>query len=293
MPPMVGGIFYEHGHRMIATFVGFLIVVLAIWLWKAESRRWVKTLGLIALLAVILQGVLGGLTVLFLLPTPISVSHAALAQSFFCLVTSIALFTSPWWQENNLLLDKRKGHKLFLVGLAMTAFIFAQLIIGAIMRHTQSGLAVPDFPLAYGSLIPALDQGAIERYNRILLDADIRIAADGPINAFQVFVHLAHRFWAVAVVAFAVYTVIAFKRLSDDRRLKLLSTGILVLVLVQSAVGALTVLTRKHDLVATAHVAIGALTLVTSVLLTLHVAKLAGIRWKRPAPSHVATEAMA
>src|SRR6185503_4005309 len=73
MPPMIGGVLYEHGHRMVASFVGFLTVILTIWLWIKEPRKWVRILGSVALLAVIVQGVLGGLTVQFLLPTPISV----------------------------------------------------------------------------------------------------------------------------------------------------------------------------------------------------------------------------
>ena len=97
---MVGGILYEHGHRMIASFVGLLTIILTIWLWKKEERRWVKLLGITALGAVIAQGLLGGLTVVFLLPTAISVSHATLAQTFFVIVSSIALFTSRWWQTD-------------------------------------------------------------------------------------------------------------------------------------------------------------------------------------------------
>src|SRR6187549_4066935 len=96
---MVGGIFYEHAHRLIASTVGFLIVVLAVWLWRAEPRRWVRTLGFIALAAVITQGLLGGLTVLFYLPDPISIAHASLAQIVFCLTITIAVATSPGWKR--------------------------------------------------------------------------------------------------------------------------------------------------------------------------------------------------
>src|SRR5712692_3407954 len=98
-PPMVGGIFYEHGHRMVATFVGVLTIGLAVWLWRAESRPWMRWLGWIALGAVIAQGLLGAATVKFLLPPPVSVAHAGLAQSFFCLTVAIALFTSSWWHS--------------------------------------------------------------------------------------------------------------------------------------------------------------------------------------------------
>ena len=93
----VGGILYEHGHRLIASTVGFLTIVLAAWLWLAEPRRWMKWLGVAALGAVIAQGVLGGLTVLFFLPAAISTAHAGLAEIFFCMTVAIALFTSPGW----------------------------------------------------------------------------------------------------------------------------------------------------------------------------------------------------
>src|ERR1051325_7394567 len=90
-------ILYEHGHRLIASPGGFLTIVLAAWLWIAEPRRWLRWLGIAALGAVIAQGLLGGLTVLFYLPATISTAHAALAEVFFCSVVAIALFTSPSW----------------------------------------------------------------------------------------------------------------------------------------------------------------------------------------------------
>src|ERR1700752_4504136 len=95
----VGGIFYEHGHRLLASFVGFLTVVLTVWMWAKEKRAWVRWLSTAALGAVILQGVLGGLTVIFLLPAWISTLHAFLAQRFFCTVIALAVFTSPGWKR--------------------------------------------------------------------------------------------------------------------------------------------------------------------------------------------------
>ena len=107
---MVGGIFYEHGHRLIATTVGMLTIGLVIWLWRVEPRRWVRRLGLAALGVVILQGVLGGITVLFFLPDAISISHAGLAQIFFCLTVAIALVTSPTWRRSaRALVDDREA----------------------------------------------------------------------------------------------------------------------------------------------------------------------------------------
>src|SRR6185295_8561760 len=156
----VGGILYEHGHRLIASTVGFLTIVLAVWLWRADPRRWMKGLGLAALGAVILQGVLGGLTVLFFLPASVSTAHAALAEIFFCLVVSIALFTSPRWIEGYDLVAEdsspaRPEHadrRLRTVATATTATIYIQILLGATMRHTDAGLAIPDFPLMFGHL---------------------------------------------------------------------------------------------------------------------------------------------
>src|SRR5215510_13931020 len=151
----VGGIFYEHSHRLIASTVGFLILVLAFWLWRAEPRRWVRRLGFIALGAVITQGVLGGITVLWYLPDPISIAHASLAQIVFSLTMTIAVVTSPGWMRaysdrgappNDRVLQR--------IAIVTAAAVYIQIIIGATMRHTGAGLAIPDFPLAFGQLIP-------------------------------------------------------------------------------------------------------------------------------------------
>ena len=167
MPPMVGGIFYEHGHRMVATTVGMLTIVLAVWLSRREPRAWVRRLGYAALAAVVAQGVLGGLTVIFLLPTAISVAHACLAQTFFCLVVTIAVVTSPRVARgagrrrlDRGVPDRRRDHGGRL--------IFLQLLVGAVMRHDKAGLAIPDFPLALGRVVP-------------------------PLTSFPVAIHFAHR----------------------------------------------------------------------------------------------------
>ena len=97
MPPMVGGVFYEHGHRLIAATVGLLTVALAVWLGRTEPRRWVRALGWIGVTAVLVQAILGGITVLYRLPTPVVVFHACLAQLFFCVTLSLAVFTGRSW----------------------------------------------------------------------------------------------------------------------------------------------------------------------------------------------------
>ncbi|MCH7765513.1 MAG: COX15/CtaA family protein [Acidobacteria bacterium] len=140
MPPMVGGIFYEHGHRMIGASVGLLTIILALWLWRAERRSWLRRLGFIGVAAVVLQGVLGGITVLYLLPWPVSVGHASLAQLFFCLTVSLALFTSKGWQEETPPLAEERVPSLPRLSIATALAVFVQLVLGATVRHHVLGI---------------------------------------------------------------------------------------------------------------------------------------------------------
>lgn len=294
MPPMVGGIFYEHGHRMIATLVGVLTVVLAIVMFRKESRTWLRKLSIVALLAVVLQGILGGLTVLFLLPTWISVSHAALAQTFFCIVASIALFQSSWWQSNNLeLVEEVKGKPVFKFGIVVVGTVFLQLLFGALMRHTDSGLVVPDFPLAYGQLFPSLSSDALGQYTSELIARDIRLAADGPVTANQIIIHMLHRFWAlVTAILVLAYAYRVFRMSQHSKRLRIPAVGLLVLIPVQITLGAFTVLSRKAVDVTTIHVATGALILMTSVVVTLMLYRITPHTVKQPSMTFDLKEAV-
>lgn len=139
-PPMVGGIFYEHGHRVIAACVGLLSIGLAAWLWRVEPRSWVRWLGVVAVGAVVAQGILGGLTVLFFLPPAVSSAHAALAQLFFCTVLSIALFTSAWWERSQTLAVDSGSPGLHSVAALTAGAVFVQLILGAAFRHKGFGI---------------------------------------------------------------------------------------------------------------------------------------------------------
>src|SRR5262249_52384898 len=179
----VGGIFYEHGHRLTASFVGFLTVILTVWMWAKEKRAWIRWLSLAALGGVILQGVLGGLTVIFLLPAWISTLHACLAQTFFCTVIALAVFTSPGWKRG-LPLVRSHAENVSLQSLCTvtTAAVYLQLILGALMRHTEAGLAIPDFPLALGQIIP-------------------------PFTSNKIIIHFSHRVGAAIVAIMIVWTV--------------------------------------------------------------------------------------
>lgn len=240
---MAGGIFYEHGHRLIASGVGMLTIGLVVWLRISERRAWLRRLGWMALGAVILQGVLGGLTVLYLLPDAISISHAGLAQLFFCLVVSITLFTSPSWiaPAEQPVMDRGLARRM----IALTGLVYVQILIGAAMRHTGGGLAIPDFPWSYGHVIPPFwNQG--------------------------IALHFTHRMGALAVLMLTIANVMAVLGRHPDRGTLTRPAWLLAgLVATQVTLGAYVVLTGKHPIVNTLHVATGALVLVTSLVLTL------------------------
>jgi cytochrome c oxidase assembly protein subunit 15 len=237
----VANIFYEHGHRLIATSVGFLTIVLAAWIWIVEPRRWLKWLAVAALAAVIAQGVLGGLTVLFLLPAPISTAHAGLAEIFFCMTVAIALFTSPTWMRDDAVDDPR----LRSLATTTTILIYAQILVGATMRHTGAGLAIPDFPLMFGGLVPDHWTAAIA-------------------------VHFAHRIGAAIIAAAVVSTAIyTWRRHTDRAELAQPALVLVLLTVAQITLGALTVITRRDVWINSLHVVVGALVLSTALVITL------------------------
>jgi cytochrome c oxidase assembly protein subunit 15 len=249
MPPMVGGVFFEHGHRMAASAVGFLTLVLALWTARAEPRRGVRRLAWAALAAVVAQGVLGGLTVIFLLPTAISVTHACLAQTFFCLVIALSYATSREWRSASPGVDS-----VGLRGAATlaTAVVFSQLFLGAVMRHTGAGLAIPDFPLALGRVVPPLADAAV-------------------------MIHFAHRLGALFVAATVANLALRSWRSGDPRFARPAAVG-LILTFVQIGLGAATVLTQKAVLPTTAHVATGAAILGVSFFVALRAFRLTTAR---------------
>ena len=220
----VGGVFFEHTHRLAASGVGLLTTILMVWLWKRDERRWVRMLGLAAFLAVILQGVLGGLRVT-LLKDQIGVFHAALAQSFFVLVGAIALFSSSWWR--GMPAEKTTGCPAVRSGyFVVTALVFAQLLIAATMRHQHAGLAIPDFPAAYGKLWPATDSAAILRYNQSRME----VTGYHPITAFQVILQMAHRLVAATILGGVLWLSLRSRKSLGARhvlsRLSLAWTGL-------------------------------------------------------------------
>jgi cytochrome c oxidase assembly protein subunit 15 len=254
----VANILYEHGHRLIASSVGFLTIILAVWLWLAEpERRWLRWLGVGALGAVIAQGLLGGLTVVFFLPPAVSTAHAGLAEIFFCMTVAIALFTSPGWVGAQESVDDSRLRRF---ATTTTVLIFCQILIGATMRHTGAGLAIPDFPFVFGGIVP-------DHWNS-------RIA-----------IHYAHRVGALVVAAAVLGTVLYIWRRHTDRvELAQPALVIMILLVMQLTLGALTILTRRQPAINSLHVVFGALVLTSSLVITLR-------SWRAKFPVHVRLKA--
>jgi heme a synthase len=238
-----------------------------------ESRAWVRWLGVIAFFAVVLQGVLGGLRVVWL-KDQIGIFHAALAQLFFVCTCALALFTSNSWKQRvkaGVTAGSRIGSQAKLSPLrwfflVTTAMIFVQLVLGATMRHQHAGLSISDFPLAYGKLWPATDPDSILRYNQ----QRVEISGINPITAAQIQLQMVHRILAVlilgGVVAATWMSVRRYTWRSAGGKLSLLWLG---LILTQVALGAATVLSHKAADIATLHVLVGALSLATGSLLCI------------------------
>jgi len=262
----VGGIFYEHSHRLLASAVGLMTTVLAVWLWLRDARPWMHWLGVAAFLGVVAQGVLGGLRVTLHMDS-LGVFHGTIAQMFFVLTCALTLFTSRWWADlvaNKSVAPVPSGLRTLV--LATTLLVLGQLILGATMRHQHAGLAIPDFPLAYGRVWPDTGADAVAQYNVQ------RAPVNGlnPITPFQIELQMTHRLLALAILILAALCAWqARQQLGRRDALTKLAGFWLVLILAQVALGAATIWSNKAADVATAHVLAGALALTLGALWTL------------------------
>lgn len=253
----VGGILFEHTHRLIASAVGFLTIILAIWLWRSESRGWVRNLGLIALAGVILQGILGGLRVT-MLKDEIGIFHACVAQAFLALLVVIALVTTSFWQSlDEIDISPKKFAPIRSLAIAITLAIYVQLALGATMRHQHRDLSILDFPTANGAWIPDTSATALAKINAW---RDARGLSD--VDAFQIWLQMIHRFVALLI---AIGVIVFCSRVWRGARhvpaLKKLSMWWVAFLLVQLTLGAWTIWSNKAADIATAHVAVGAIML--------------------------------
>ncbi len=272
-PPSLwkGGVFDEHVHRLLASLVGLLTLGLALLLQWKSGERLVSRLGWIAFGLVVFQGILGGLRVVMdrqalmgtTLGTVFGLAHACTGQSFFVLLASITLRVSQTWDRFPTVPSLLGYHWLRWAFPLATVLIFVQLVLGASMRHQHAGLAIYDFPKAYGHWWPPTDSESLFRYNQVRPD-------ETTVTALQIFLQMFHRIGAVATVTtvaicgYSGWT--AFRSVPFVRRACLLWIFVLA---IQAGLGIATVLYNKPADVATAHVAVGAVSLACGVILSL------------------------
>ncbi len=248
---MVGGIFYEHGHRLFATIVGFLTLIQFIVLSFTDHPMWVKKTSFVALVLVITQGFLGGMTVIFFLPPQISILHGVLAQIFFISIIFIAYSLS-----DSRLNKKKESFPLFIKrgALIITLLVFVQLVLGALVRHTSSGLAIPDFPKMGGMWIPTFSDNMVNNINVELFDKNLDM-----VSKWQVVIHFLHRLGAFIITLALTFFVYKFRKMveknSTESKILILFS---VLLFIQIILGASTVITEKLPFVASFHVVTGA-----------------------------------
>ena len=243
-PEMTGGVFYEHGHRMVAGATAIFTFILCYLIQTKEPRGWVRKLSLASVVVVITQALLGGMTVLFKLPPAISISHACLAQIFFSISIVVALSTTRYWQEEPKGWTRTDGVAFTPLCLTLNALFFLQLVMGATMRHKKAGLAIPDFPLVFGGLVP-------------------------PEFSFPVAIHYGHRVGAVLVSLASVLLVMRlFKKQANQLVIIAVGGVLLTLLSIQWLLGALIIWLKRPIPITSSHLVVGALCLGTSVALT-------------------------
>lgn len=269
----VGGVFYEHAHRVLASFIGIFAIILCVWLWIAEPRRWVKWLGTAIMVAVGVQGLLGGLRVI-LVNADFGIFHGALAQSIFVGLGVLAAATSPSFVARRWAPGQAVGGLRWLA-LGLFAVVFVQLGIAATMRHAHAGLSIPDFPLAYGKVLPDTSEAAVAAINAER--AARKPEPEPPTTAGLIWLQMAHRFVAFGILALVITLAWrARQAFAGVRRMAFLLVG---MVAVQIGLGILTIWYDKPADIATAHMALGALTLLVTGLITFRLFVMqAGVR---------------
>lgn len=269
-----GGIFHEHFHRLYAGVVALMTVVLAVWLYLRDNRVWMVALGFGAVLAVMLQAFLGGLTVWYQLPVVVSSAHAILAQTFFVIAVII------WYGLSRERAKRTEAARtagpeaatpLKVGALVLIGAVYLQLFLGAVMRHTESGLAIYDFPTTGGNILPWVNEETLININDWRFNNTDYLGAVLPdVTRGQVLIHLSHRAGAVLVTVIAgVLAWMAWRRRESHPLLWRGALWLAVAIAIQVAFGAITIWTVKHPYVTSVHVALGAGILGLSALLAL------------------------
>jgi len=274
---MAGGIKYEHTHRMLASIVGLLTLILAIWMLRVEKlAAWIKRLGIFAFLTVVAQGVLGGLTVLFFLPVWLSTLHGVLAQTFFLVIIFIAYAFSIERHQRWNIEEESYNPQFLRWAIVLMGMVYIQLIIGNIMRHDQAGLAIPDFPTMGWTFFPHFDQAWLNRINAWRFENNL-----DPVNMGQVMIHLTHRAWAFLILINILWlNKIAYKECLDRPLILKTLYWLNMAVILQITLGISTVLSHKEVYTTTLHVTTGAIVLGLSFLMVLRASPLTWRQFK-------------
>jgi len=259
------GLVAQQLHRVIAALVGLMTIGLALWAWRSDGRRAVRALAVVAAGAIVVQGALGGLAVLMELPAPVSTAHAALAHLVFAVLVAVATLTSPGWmgarhdpvagtspkerEAARLRWDQVAADtRLRRLAAWTVGLVYLQILIGAAVRQTGAGLAIPDYPLAFGRLLPPAE---------MMATGSVAIA-------------MLHRLSALAA---AVLTLLTVRRIwtkhAASRDLVKPGAALASLILFQIVLGGIVVVTGRHAVIGTAHVAAGALTLAAALIVAL------------------------
>lgn len=271
------------GVRKPLMFVVVALACVGVLIWSVRNAihddnrlRW---LAAIMFAAVIIQGTLGGLRVVLDVHgwgKEFGIFHGILAQLFFVLVCSLVLVTSKWWQRvqrSELTIDS--GARIRTIVLVATGLVLVQLLLGATMRHQHQGLAVPDFPLAYGKVWPAIDPSSVEIYNARRLEA----AGEHPITAFHIVAHMLHRFTGMGILlAIVTSTVVVWRRTKPGSILRKYAVAWCAVACVQVTLGILTILSQRKVDVTTTHVALGAITFALGFLMVLVTGRVAAMK---------------
>lgn len=260
-----GGIFYEHSHRLLGSFVGLLTIVLAVWSQISPKVDTItRRMAWIAIPLVIFQGILGGLRV-ELVKDWIGIFHAVVAQCYLVYLAIIAFRISAKSRTSSPDLSAKAVSRVSAMATFLSIAVLLQLTLGATMRHQHQGLAVPDFPAAYGKVWPDTSPASMAEIN------EIRSFNDQPeVSTFHVWVHMGHRFFAYFILlagTFCVFLGISKKWFDRMNLSKIYPIVWCCLLWSQGLLGVVTVLKNKPADIATLHVIVGAFTLVSVSLL--------------------------
>lgn len=261
----IGGVFYEHGHRLLASGIGFITVCLALVTFVRDRRPLPRLLSLVAVLTVITQGVLGGLTVIYQLPPAISMSHGILAQTFFLITLCLCYLQSHTFRAAAPIPTTSPDTRIIRRTAAVViGVLYLQLFAGALMRHNGAGMALLDFPTMGGAWLPSVAPTVIDAANQLRSAVGLP-----PTSPFAVTLHLIHRLGGI-VVALAVIVLLRAVKGSSLRGTITQRVGYILvgLTIVQITLGIASILTIREPFLTSLHVAIGA-TLLGSALMVL------------------------